>query len=64
MEDMLKKIGGAVDRIGIPHMIGHSKEAEKLINDLARHLPPPGGGVRMSRSAENPDLLIPLCVHP
>ncbi|MGA2711650.1 MAG: HipA domain-containing protein [Bryobacteraceae bacterium] len=34
MEDMLKRIGGAVDRIRIPQTIGHSKEAEKLINDV------------------------------
>jgi serine/threonine-protein kinase HipA len=34
MEDMLRRIGGAVDSIGLPQTIGHSKEAEKLINDV------------------------------
>ncbi len=34
MEDMLRRIGGAIDGIGVPHAIRHSKESEKLINDV------------------------------
>jgi len=34
MEDMLRRIGGTVDRIGIPRIIGRSKEAEKVINNV------------------------------
>ena len=34
MEDMLRRIGGAIDGIGVPHAIRHIKESEKLINDV------------------------------
>jgi len=34
MEDMLRRIGGSVDGIGIPQTISHSKEAEKVINNV------------------------------
>jgi len=34
MEDMLGRIGGSIDRIGIPRTIRQSKESEKAINDV------------------------------
>ncbi len=34
MDDMLRQIGGAIDGIGVPHAIRHSKESAQLINDV------------------------------
>jgi serine/threonine-protein kinase HipA len=34
MDDMLKRIGDAIDRIGLPKTIDHSKDVEKLVNDV------------------------------
>ena len=47
MEDMLRRISGTVDRIGIPQIIGRSREAEKVINNVLDTCRSRGGGVRI-----------------